>query len=390
MSVYLLIAVVHRLAHPHVAAATAILLPAFAIFVHRCSCVKLDLPAGSPVLAQLREQPVLPLYFLIQPSLATPMPGASASSKIVGQGSAAPKASASGAAASVKPVGQGSPAPKASPSWATIPKPMAGSSRRVRLDDLSPGTGWRDEQPSVVSQFVADFPETYGQSITAGIKVLSPDDSFKTYSRDSNNKILVDDGRSTVAALLQLKARVDAQDSALDSFCLHLQEVMNLGVPVTPLYYEDNSVTFRKLWNIGCHSEDNNKYLAATVADHVKAVKSVAEMYPGEAKWDDTTKYMMSVYGKSRRRNICRWVSLAKRLPGEVITWIDTRVATKGLAHKMKDTYFYDNPYLGGSVSQAHQQLSAENSVKALNWLAVALDTGSAATRGRSAPFCLV
>ena len=290
-------------------------------------------------------------------------------------------------ASGAKPVGNDSPATKKSPSWATIPKPMAGSSRRVRLLDLSPCSGWRGEQPSVISHFVGEFPETYGQSITCGIKVLCNDSEFKTYTRDASNKIIVDDGRSSVAALLQLQARVDAQPDVLDTFCLHLQEVLTLGVPVTPLFYEDNSTTYRTLWNTACHTEENNKYLAATVADHVKAVTSVSELYSGESKWEDASKYLLSVYGKAKRRSIQRWVTLAKRLPCEVLAWVEARVAQKGLLHKIRDAYFYDNPYLVGSSSQAHQQLSAAGAVAALSWVATALDTGSAATRGKHASF---
>ena len=160
-----------------------------------------------------------------------------------------------------------------------------------------------------------------------------------------------------------------------------------MGVPVTPLYYEDSSATFRMLWNTSCHTDENIKYLAATVADQVRVVHKVAEMFPRESKWEDAGKYMLAVYGKTKRRSISRWLALAKRLPCEVLKWVDERVARKGMKHGIKDTYFYDNPYLGGSTSQAHQQLTASSAVAALEWLGVALDTGSAAARGKSAPF---
>ena len=160
-----------------------------------------------------------------------------------------------------------------------------------------------------------------------------------------------------------------------------------MGVPVTPLFFEENCPTFRTLWNTSIHTEENIKYLAATVADHVKAVNKVSELFPGESKWDETAKYMLAVYGKSKRRSVHRWLSLAKRLPCEVLQWVEARVAKKGLAHGIRDTYFYDNPYLGGTTSQVHQQLNASSAVAALEWLAAALDTGNLAARGKSAPW---
>ena len=322
----------------------------------------------APCLLSCCEQPAFSPHFLRHPPLAADMPSGAAA-----QTSVAPVAASS----------KSSPGLRASPSWATIPKPMAGNSRRVKVEDLSPCTGWRDAQPGVVAHFVAVFPDTYGQSITGGIKVLSSDSEFKLCARDSSQKIIIDDGRSTVAALLELKARVDADEAVLDSFCLHLREVMIMGVPVTPLFYEDSSAIFRTVWNTSCHTEENNKYLAATIADHVKAVTSVANMFPGETKWEKASSYLLSVYGKSKRRSIHRWLTLAKRLPREVIGWVEARVANKGLEHSIRDAYFYDNPYLGGTSSQLQLQLPASSAVAALDWLAVALDTGSAAARGK-------
>ena len=344
----------------------------------------------APCLLSCCEQPVFSPRFLRHPALAADMialPAAAADRAAAAASGAAANASGAAAKASgtapVTATSKSSPGPKASPSWATIPKPMQGNSLRVKVEQLSPCTGWRDAQPGVVAHFVAVFPETYGQTMTGGIKVLSSDQQFKVLARDSSQRVIIDDGRSTAAALLELKSRVDADETVLEDFCLHLKEVMIMGVPVTPVFYEDSCATFRTVWNTSCHTEENNKYLAATVVDHVKAVNTVVELFSGDTKWEEAARYLLSVYGKSKRRSVSRWVALAKRLPREVIRWVENRVAAKGLAHNIRDAYFNDNPYLLGSNCQAQMQLTASDAVAALDWLAVALDTGSSAARGK-------
>ena len=59
------------------------------------------------------------------------------------------------------------------------------------------------------------------------------------------------------------------------------------------------------------------------------------------------------------------------------------------LEHKVRDTYLYNNPYLGGSMSQAQQVLSSEGAVAALEWLAHELEAGNAVSAAEFQTRCL-
>ena len=84
-------------------------------------------------------------------------------------------------------------------------RPVYGPSRRSPLEDFSSETGWRDPQPAVVAVYVKEFPESYGRSVLGGVKGLSKDAEFSGPGCDSQGKIIVDDGRSTIAALKEIK-----------------------------------------------------------------------------------------------------------------------------------------------------------------------------------------
>ena len=96
-----------------------------------------------------------------------------------------------------------------------------------------------------------------------------------------------------------------------------LQDVLTLGLLWTPVYYSSGGETFRAVWNADAHSEENNKFLASTISDFVAIVKRVAHSFPKEPQWADTQRYLLSVYGQTKRRKISRWVLAAKSLPEE-------------------------------------------------------------------------
>ncbi len=260
------------------------------------------------------------------------------------------------------------------------PKPVAGPSVRMPLDKISvtaEESGWRPVQPCVVAHFEALFPSSFGQSVLGGVKVQAADTSFSKLCEDGEGRVLLDDGRSTVAALKALKARVDDGSLPLDDLCLHLRDVFNEGLMVTPVYYESGGSLFRVVWNTACHSEENNKYLGSTIVDHIDCVKRVAAALPQESQWVDTQRYFVSLYGEARRRNIHRWIASARALPETVLEWVRARVISKGLEHKILAGYFLDNPYFCGSPGQAHLFLGTDSMLGALAMLAETLDNGT-------------
>ena len=93
---------------------------------------------------------------------------------------------------------------------------------------VSDASGWRPQQPSVVSQYVATFPEDYGRTITAGVTVVSKD-SAGDPAVDQDGTFIIDDGKSTVAALQQLAnvlSGVDRDNMLSSGMCPALVDVL--------------------------------------------------------------------------------------------------------------------------------------------------------------------
>ena len=84
-------------------------------------------------------------------------------------------------------------------------RPVFGTSHWSPLEEFSSETGWRGPQPSVVASYVHKFPESFGRSVLGGVKGLAKDAEFNSPGCDSEGKIIVDDGLSTIAALKAIK-----------------------------------------------------------------------------------------------------------------------------------------------------------------------------------------
>ena len=84
----------------------------------------------------------------------------------------------------------------------------------------------------------------------------------------------------------------------------------------------------------------------------------------------------MKSFGKAKQRNICRWVSAAKALPQTIIDKIDARVQSKGVNHNVKESYFFDNPYLCPAESKQQYKLSETWMESAVDQLFSQLDGG--------------
>ena len=74
---------------------------------------------------------------------------------------------------------------------------------------VSDASGWRPQQPSVVAKYVATFPEEYGRTITAGVTLVSRDLQGNA-AVDQDGRFIIDDGKSTVAALQTLQLHWNA------------------------------------------------------------------------------------------------------------------------------------------------------------------------------------
>ena len=132
---------------------------------------------------------------------------------------------------------------------------------------VSDASGWRPQQPSVIAHYVASFPEQYGRTITGGATLASRDLHGNT-AVDQDGRFIIDDGKSTVAALQTLQLQwnaVDREHMLSSGLCPALVEVLVTGLPVTMVLYEDSSPVHRMAWHVGTHDEDANRFLQSSI-----------------------------------------------------------------------------------------------------------------------------
>ena len=77
---------------------------------------------------------------------------------------------------------------------------------------IAPESGWRTIQQAVIDEYVRIFPEDYGRTISAGVRLLSQEETGGALSVDAFGKFIIDDGKSTAAALQQLKLSYSGVD----------------------------------------------------------------------------------------------------------------------------------------------------------------------------------
>lgn len=256
--------------------------------------------------------------------------------------------------------------------------PVKGSSLRLTVDkfSLAPDSFWRPAQPGVVKQFEAVFLEQFGASILGGVKYRVQDTETWKPMVDSAGLFLGDDGGSTVRALQNLHAGLQAGHLARDQCCAQLLDVIDHGIWATPVFYASGDSLCHVAWNAAAHSEENMKWLATTVVDHVDLVKRLALMFQPATQWDDVRKYLLTLYGQGRRRSVARWVTAAKALPDTVVDAIRVRVAEKGIKHGVSDRFVLDNPYIVGHEVQAQWLLAPAAMISVFLQLFQALDQG--------------
>ena len=140
----------------------------------------------------------------------------------------------------------------------------------IRLKHLSIAeeSGWRPLQRAVVQQYISKAPGDYGRSLQRNVRVLV-DDKTK-YLHDSEGNILLDDGKSTVAALKQLVHSCTDNPDFMKEVTPALKEVVDTGRVVCDLVcYKSTDTMLRLLHNSLAHDEESNDFLASSIANNV-------------------------------------------------------------------------------------------------------------------------
>lgn len=259
--------------------------------------------------------------------------------------------------------------------------PQLGSSVLLPLDAFSMTelSWWRDEQPKMREKFREAFVTEYGQSILGGIKARAQNAVDWAWQRDDEGLVVGDDGRSSVLALWDIRDKLTAGTLDRADCCRPVLQAIDDGIWVTPVYYGTTDALHSVAWNTMAHSEDNVKFLSSTVVDHIDLVVRLARGFDPETKWEDAQRYLCALLGPSRRRDVGRWVKIAKCMPPSVIDFLRARVQSRGMNHAVKSTCFVDNPFIVAPVAR-DTQLPEDMLMTAVQAMYESVDQGISVT----------
>ena len=141
----------------------------------------------------------------------------------------------------------------------------------IKLENISLNpekSGWRSLSEKRIGELLSIFKGgQWGQTVSSGIQLLPV--------QDSDGKTLVDDGCSSVAALVRLRDEhqrlgTDPEDEAV-------LEIFKNGLANVPVVdYPDNwDRSLRRAWNVGKHDEESNTVRWSTVADKLNVAMDI-------------------------------------------------------------------------------------------------------------------
>ena len=264
---------------------------------------------------------------------------------------------------------------------------------KMALADISvtEGSGWRPSQEGVVKKFVNEFPFKYGTGIHRVPRVLvkekrkgsSTDAGVKPcLEEDAVGKALLDDGKSTIQALNTLLAKFNEGKLQESACCSSLREVLRTStIAVQLVFYETSDVLERVAHNAQAHDEENNDYLATTLAQKIKLVMQVKQTVMG-GDWAKVEQWFLERFGQGKRTSVRRLILGARCLSQPFLDFIEERALRLGPDHGMPPSYFLQNEFFCGvDVKKAAQRLDQDEQLQAARVLAAVLDNGRPMTQ---------
>jgi hypothetical protein len=188
-------------------------------------------------------------------------------------------------------------------------RPIKVCDKKVDVEHLNLSRSWRCHDLGRVAalKVVYGIKHEFGVTLLASIKVLEATDTAGCH--------YVDDGASTVWALVDLKADWEQNKTEMlngDAWDPVLVDVFIDGLQVTVHKYEDDSPAARALHLSQVHCVESNSFRATTpttildVGAHALACSS--------AKRDEAIKYIMKFQGKGSKWRAASWVDFANAL----------------------------------------------------------------------------
>ena len=192
----------------------------------------------------------------------------------------------------------------------------------------------------------------FGLSVACGVQVLPVE--------DVDGASIIDDGVSTVQALVDLKKAQEESNFSLITDD-HLIAIFGQGLQVTVVTYSDNDdMCARRAWNTGKHDEENNTVRWSSVYMKIMVAK---DAYKSVGDWQAVTKELTARFQFSSA-SVRRWVRCAQFMDPLVVAEL-----AKDEFETLKAYAIWDNEYLMGSGVQSRNKLTLEFAQKAFKVL---------------------
>ena len=252
---------------------------------------------------------------------------------------------------------------------------------RIPLGDisLSESSGWRPAQAGVVRTFEIDFPMLYGRGIQRAPRVLLKEipqgDAACKFQEDAEGKALLDDGKSTIGALLALLGKWKANELPEESCSPDLLEVLRTStIAVQLVWYPTDDSLERQAHNALAHEDESNKYLPTTLSQKIGLVWQVKQTVQG-GEWSNVQAWFETRYGQGKSTSIKRMIMGARCLTPSLLEFVAERSSRLGHAHGMLDNHFLQNDFfMGLDARKANQRLEGEEQLQAAHVMAATLD----------------
>lgn len=176
---------------------------------------------------------------------------------------------------------------------------------------------------------------------------------------DNDGKVLPDNGRSTIIAIIELFEEYEndpttssSADTGGDKWCPKLVQLFKDGVPgKTVEYPKDDSLAARRVYQAGKHHIENNKFAHTSIHVLIEVARYAMQLTqndPGRAE-----EYLMAQHGRASRRSAHKWILAARQIYQSVLDALEDM-------DYLKPSYILENEYFVSASGRAKEQLLAE------------------------------
>ena len=169
---------------------------------------------------------------------------------------------------------------------------------------------------------------------------------------DPDGKMLVEDGRNTNIALLELLDEFELNEDTEQEWDLKLVEVFKTGLKGKKMIYpKDDSPKARRVYQAGRHHVDNNKVAHTSIAVLVEVAEYALDLHGKNVA--RATEFLMAQHGRGSKTSALAWITAAQQIPKSTVEMLRSM-------DYLKPTYVMDNECFVTSAARAKDRLLSE------------------------------